>query len=261
VRWAISVKEWESMDMRHQIRQLVILHELLFSVVLFSSCSIISPTTPTITPTNTTLPSPTTTLTPTITPTPSYNDLPIVISDTFDEDTGIWQTGNINDEYTKGTISIIGGKYYIKITAKKPVFWSYSPKMDDVENVFASVKVDKWDGTKSADYGLLVRNIFYFQINKDYQQYGFEKGIPSEGWTQLTLLTTSLLISPYEPNEIGIRAIDNQYDFFINGYKVDDAKDNTLLLGQVGIGISLYRAGDWIEITFDNFEVRTIPEK
>jgi hypothetical protein len=233
---------------------------LLIFLIILSSCSLIPTAAPTFTPTNTILPTPTITLTPTITPTYSYYELPVEISDAFDEDKGIWPTGDINNEYVKGTMAIIGGKYYIKLTAKKPYFWSFEPKMKEMLNVFASVKIDRWGGTNTSDYGLLLRNLYYYQINADYQKYSFNKYIPSDGWSPLTLLTTSLWISPYEPNEIGIRAEDSQFTLYINGIKVDDAKDNTLIIGPVGIGISLYRAGDWIELTFDNFEVRTLPD-
>jgi hypothetical protein len=228
---------------------------IIILVLSNSSCSEISnsasKTTPTLTISNT----PTITLTPSITPTISFLDWPLVFSDSFDKDNKSWPTGEINDEFAKGTISIMGGKYYIKLTAKKPYIWHFNPKMDGKINTFVTVKVFRINGSKNTDYGLLLRNNDYFHINMDYQMYSLQN-VSTNPWTILTLLTPSSLIRPYEPNKISIKAEGTNIIEYINDEIVDDAQDYALMVGTAGIGIALYRAGDWIEITFDNFEVR-----
>jgi hypothetical protein len=237
--------------------KIMILSIIAIIILMFysSSCSAISNSASKSTPTLTKSSTSTITLTPSITPTISYLEWPVVFSDSFNEDNKSWTTGEINDEYTKGTISIMGGKYYIKLTAKKACYWHASPKMDGKINTYVTVKVDRLNGTKNTDYGLLLRNYYYFNINMDYQRYSFQV-LLSGNWNILTLWTTSYLIRPYEPNEISIKAEGINYIEYINSEEVDDAQDIPLVRGTAGIGITLYKAGDWIEITFDNFEVR-----
>ncbi len=203
------------------------------------------------------------TSTPTATPSPTatlpYTEWPLVLSDSFDEESANWQVGDLNNEFAKGTLAIVGGKYYLKLTAKKPVIWSNIPDMADLSETYASVKVDQKSGSKTAEYGLIVRDNsnsqYFFSISTLQQGYEFST-YTAKALSVLTLWTHSSKILVGEPNQIGVKAEGSKFILYINGQPVDDAKDSGSGLGKVGIGIALMKAGDWIEITFDNFEVR-----
>ena len=211
--------------------------------------------TPTWTPDYT--PTPTTTFTPT--PTLPHTEWPVVMSESFNVENENWQVGDINNEYVKGTVAVLGGKYYVKLTAKKPVYWYSFPEMKNLLDVYATLKVDQLAGSKTAEYGLIVRAgetlQYLFSINASQQWYEFIK-FSGDGESMLTYPTHSSGILTGEPNRIGVKAQGADFTFYINGEQVDDAFDAENTAGGVGIGIVLYKAGDWIELTFDNFEVR-----
>jgi hypothetical protein len=210
-------------------------------------------------PTETSFYTPTPSATPSPTATLPYTEWPAVISETFDEANTNWPAGDVNNEFVKGTLAVVGGKYYIKLTAKKPVIWSNIPAMTDLSDTYASVKVDQKSGSKTAEYGLILRDNtngrYFFSISALQQGYELLK-YSAKTWSILTLWTNSSKILVGEPNQIGVKAEGSKFILYINGQPVDDAKDTGSGLGKVGIGIALAKAGDSIEITFDNFEVR-----
>ncbi|MBN1438578.1 MAG: hypothetical protein JW929_04135 [Anaerolineales bacterium] len=211
-------------------------------------------------PTWTTLKTPTPTETPSPTPTVPPTEWPLAYYDSFDEASDDWQTGEMNNEYARGTLAILGGKYYIKLTAKKPLIWYCIPPMKDYADAYVSVKADQRGGTKTAEYGLVVRenpsSRYFFSISSLQGGYGFIKN-PSGEPTVLTLWTYSSRILVGEPNQMAVKAEGGQFTLYLNGDQVDDARDSEAAEGKAGVGIILYKAGDSIEVIFDNFEVRS----
>jgi hypothetical protein len=214
------------------------------------------------TPTRTAMVIPSQTTTPTLKATVPYTEWPLAMSEYFDEEKTGWNVGELNNEYAKGVVIVTGGKYYLKLTAKKPLIWHSIPEMDDLLDAYASVKVDQKAGSKTAEYGIIARDSsagsFFFGISTLQQGYEFLKYSGGE-WGVLTYPTNSSRIRVGEPNQIGVRAMGSRFQLFINGEQVDDAKDKSPTAGKLGIAVALYKAGDWIEIVFDNFEVRTPP--
>jgi hypothetical protein len=235
----------------------VLLILAVLSMSLSSCGKSILPQGPSATPTSFRTSTPTATASPTATL--AYTEWPLVLSDSFDEASANWPVGDLNNEFAKGTLAIVGGKYYLKLTAKKPVIWSNIPAMADLSDTYASVKVDQKSGSKTAEYGLIVRDNsngqYFFSISTLQQGYEFSK-YAAKTLSTLTLWTHSSKILSGEPDQIGVKAEGSQFILYINGQPVDDAKDAGFGLGKAGIGIALMKAGDWIEITFDNFEVR-----
>jgi hypothetical protein len=212
-------------------------------------------------PTWTSLKSPTPTATPSQTPTLSYLEWPLVMSETFDEANDNWEVGEVNNEYVKGTVAIGGGKYYFNLVAKKPFIFPVITALPDMLDSFISVKVDQRKGSKTAECGLVIRQnstgYYFFSISALQQYYSFTR-YSADGASLLTLYTNSSKIHIGEPNQISVKAEGQQFIFFINGERVDDARDKDSILGKVGLVIILYKAGDSIEVTFDNFEVRSL---
>lgn len=200
------------------------------------------------------------TVTPTMTPTLPYTEWPIAVSEYFNVENENWPGGDFNNEFGKGTVTVVGGKYYVKVTAKKALYWYNFPEMKVLQNMYATLKVDQIAGSKTAEFGLIVRTgdtqEYFFSISSIQQAYEFFK-ISPDGEEILTLWTHSSRILVGEPNRIGVKMQGPDFTFYINGEQVDDAQDPEAGEGSVGIGIVLFKPGDWIEITFDNFEVRT----
>lgn len=214
--------------------------------------------TPTWTPDYTPTPSATFTSTPTL----PYTEWPVVVSESFNAENDSWAVGEINNEFVKGTVAVLGGKYYVKLTAKKAVYWYSFPEMDNLQDVYATVKVNQIGGSKTAEYGIVVRGSesaqYLFSISALQQGYEFTK-FTGEGGSVLTLWTHSSRILIGEPTQVGVKAEGQDFSFYLNGNLVDDALDAEVTPGAVGIGILLYKAGEWVEMTFDNFEVRASP--
>jgi hypothetical protein len=249
-----------------------ILGGCLLSSLACSAVPFLAPTatpTPTVTPTPTATPSvtptPTVTLTPTrtITPTVSYLDWPIVLSDTFDDEYNGWYTGTDDDEYAASEISIEGGKYVIKVTAKKPFSWRLYPDTGNLGDLYLSVDVKKNKGAADTYYGLYFRGSSYdcytFSINTDTKQYRLSLLNNSE-WEKLIGWTRFQKIDPAGANQLAVLAQGSQFTLFINGEEVDTFEDDTLNRGEVGVYFGMGTPGDTIELEFDNFDV-TAPKK
>ncbi len=242
----------------HHVRPLFAAPILLILSAALSSCGGLFPQapTPSWTPDHTLTPAATLTPTPTL----PHTEWPVAVSESFNAENANWPVGDVNNEFVKGTEAVVAGKYYIKLTAKKPVYWYIFPEMEKMLDVYATLKMDQISGAKTAEYGLVVRGSesvqYFFCISAVQQGYEFIK-FTGEGDSPLTFWTHSSGILIGEPNRIGVKAHGSDFTFYINGVPVDDAFDAGNAPGAVGIGILLHKAGDTIEMTFDNFEVRT----
>ncbi len=221
--------------------------------------------TPTFTATSTATETPTVTLTPTrtITPTVSYLDWPVEFSDTFDDEYGGWPTGKTNDEYTTADIEITGGKFLLKVTAKKPFIWRFKPEVENLTDFFLAAEVKKIKSPDQSDCGIIFRssqlNYYYYFINLTTRKYGVALYYDSD-WEDIIKWTRSELIDSTGSNRLAVLGQGSQFTLFINGEEVDSFEDDTLDMGKVGIAIELYKAGDYLELEFDNFDV-TAPKK
>jgi hypothetical protein len=219
--------------------------------------------TATSTPTSTSTPSPTptATLTPTrtIPPTVSYQDWPIVLSDSFDDNDNGWPVGEYDDEYVHGTRSISDGKYLIEITAKEPLFWWFPPDAESLQDFYLSAEGNKLEGPADSNYGLVFRDSekmeYYFQILPDTQKYGVFM-FDGQMWSTLIDHTFSSQIERHGSNQLAVLAQSSHFTFFINGKEVDTATDDTLKKGRAGVGFCVYHAGDELRLEFDHFELR-----
>ncbi len=141
---------------------------------------------------------------------------PLVVSETFDEQNTSWPVGDINNDYAKGKVAVMGGKYYIKLTAKKAMVWDNIPVMDDLTDAYATVKVDQRSGAKTAEYGLILGDNpstqYFFSISTIEQGYEFAK-YSDKTWSTMTLWTNSSRILVGEPDQIGVKVEGIQIHF------------------------------------------------
>ena len=218
--------------------------------------------TPTQTPTSTRTHTPTATrtFTPSITPTESYLDWPVVLSDSFDDNSNDWFTGDVKNDYITGTVAVTGGQYLVDITAKKGVFWYLNPNVRNLDDFYLTIDVEKKTGQETADYGPVFQitasnNKYFFAIDANYQEYFFTLSNNGE-WTTIIDWTRSSQIKTDGVNQIAVLAKGSNFTFFINGEQVDKAENSTLSLGKVGVGMELSKAGDKAQISYDNFVVQ-----
>ncbi len=220
--------------------------------------------TPTASPTLTPTLTPTATITPTrtIAPTVSYLDWPVVFSDPFDDEYGGWYTGTESDEFVSSVVSITDGKYNIRMTAKKPVFWRLKPDLGYLDDFYATVEMQKISGADTSDFGLVFRNMdgyYYFGINAPSRRYTLLAFIDEE-WLTFTQFKRALEIDPTGINRLSVLAQGSTFTVFINDEEVETFEDDELDRGSVGIGLGLLKAGNTLNLEVDNFEV-TAPKE
>jgi hypothetical protein len=250
-----------------QASLLIILLVFLLSSLACNSIPFLAPVatptatstpTPTLTPTRTSTPTVTRTFTPSLTPTQSYLDWPVVLSDSFDDNSHNWYVGSHDDEFLQGVISITGGRYLVDVTAVKGFFWPLIPAVKNLTDFYLTVEVEK-TGSANPGYGLVFRDgsghYYYFAISSDEQSYFFTV-FNIDSWNAIIGWTSTSLINAQGSNQLAVLAKGSSFTFFINGEPVDQAEDSTLKTGKVGVGFEMGKAGEQVEIAFDNFEVK-----
>ncbi|MBN2085397.1 MAG: hypothetical protein JW748_09240 [Anaerolineales bacterium] len=221
---------------------------------------------PTITPTVTNTPTATRTFTPTKTPTPlptavAALDWPILMYDTFDNNRYGWRTGSLNDAWLKGTFSISQGKYQIALTAQQPVFYTIFPNLKPLTDFYLAVDVLKASGSTDANYGLYFRAAgltgYYFFHNTNEKIYGVDLLLKDE-WISKKSPVASGKINYGRANRIAVLVKGSRFVFYINGEEIHSMTDAILPRGQAALALTLFAAGDTVDIEVDNFEVRAL---
>jgi hypothetical protein len=254
----------------------VVLAGLFLSSLACSGISSMAPTsTPTVTPTATHTPTLTSTATktstptaelsrtPTSSPTTSYLDWPEVYSDAFDADYGRWYTGKSDNEYATADVSIVGGKYRVKVSSKRGFFWWFGADTENLADFYFSAEVHRNKSPEKIDYGILFRagenEYYYYFINAAAKQYGVLV-FSGDEWSRIKSWKNSELIDPAGVNQLAVLAQGSSFTLFINGQETDSFKDDTLKKGRVGVAFQIYQGGEYLELEFDNLKV-TAPEK
>jgi hypothetical protein len=204
---------------------------------------------------------PTATAALTSTPTPdlSYLDWPVVISDSFDKDEKHFWTGDVDYDTLTVTAAITGGHYLIKATAKQGMYWGIQAEMADLDDFYLSAEVIKKSGPETANYGLSFRNRdgadYYFGMTAGTQEYFAGVG-DATSWKKFIDTTWSPLINPDSLNRLAVLAQGSHFTLFINGEVAATFEDDTLKKGVAGFSLTILKAGESLELEFDNFEVR-----
>ncbi|MBN1438576.1 MAG: hypothetical protein JW929_04125 [Anaerolineales bacterium] len=262
------------MTQADRIRRFPILPVLLTGLCLLPpACSALpfpAPTpTPTATRTPTVTPPPSPTATPAATLAPSQTaaatvsctEWPVSINETFDLYDGIWHTGHTDDEYCTADISIVGGKYLLKISSKRGLHWRFTAHSTSIPipDYYVSVDVKVNRAPPGADYGLVIRawqnSYYYFAINASARYYAvlaFRGG----KWFRMIGWKHDGSIAPDRANNLAIAAYITSFAVFLTGKQVDSFEEDTIYSGRVGVGVTIPSGGQYLEIEFDNFVVR-----
>ncbi len=181
---------------------------------------------------------PTATLTPAPTDTPTPNLIaglgPILFTDSFAQDKG-WQLG----ENDAGAASLLGGRLVIAVRLAKALRLSLSP-LAAVTDFFVQVTGRAEVCGPDDDFGLV------FRANNSQEHYRF--GLDCTGRVSLvrslqgssmTLLVPTTapaaLPGPLVDNRLAVVGQGGAFTFFVNGIPVASARDNTLLVGGLGV--------------------------
>ena len=229
-------------------------------------------------------PTPTATRTPTPTPTPNWtatqkivettataqavqaivanaNDTwPIMLSDPFDNNDNIWNTGLDKSDLVDVRREINNGKYTWDVISKKNVITWASANTTNVTDFILSVDAQRTQGTSSSsDYGLIFRYLsrnyfYYFSVRSDR----FQLSLNYRGdWINIIDWRRSDAIHPGEVNHLTIVADGTHFTLLINGRLVAQAIDDHIKQGTTGVAISINRGNLEEKFEFDNFELRT----
>jgi hypothetical protein len=217
----------------------------------------------TVTASSTASPTPTVTRTPTrtVTPTIPYPDWPVVDSEDFESDNGGWDTGKKSNEYAVTDLSITGGKYIVKITSIRPVFWYNKIEVDDFVDFYVATEVQSMNAPANANYGLVFRYhqgaLYYFYINAPAKKYGVDLYYRNV-WGKIIFGKDSNQINPAGSNQLAVLAYGSDFTLFLNGAQVDAFHDETVEAGVAGIGCNLFEAGEYLQLAFDDFIARAL---
>jgi hypothetical protein len=189
----------------------------------------------------------------------NYSQWPLVLKDDFSQPDNDWETGQSNDRFSTGTVSITGSKYRFDLKANDGfIWWSRSLNNTETTDFYAAVDGQQSKGPDSADYGIVFRwshgNYYYFQVS-NAGKYAFSLNY-LEKWITLTDWTKTSAIQPGGVNRLAVAAQGSHFVFFINDHSVGEADDTRLSSGTVGVAVEINQAGDKALFDFDHFEWR-----
>ncbi len=196
---------------------------------------------------------------------------PLVYGDNFTsaEGTG-WELGEEDGTYASAIWSISGGKYRWETVSKEGFFWFNTLEGTPVGDFYCQVEAQSITSQESENYGLILRyadddNYYYFEVQPQNQRYSFYV-LHNGQWSAVIDYTSSASIRTSGVNTLTAAAEGDHFTFFINGQYVDEAYDDRIPTGEVGLVVGAYDAGITSVFEFDNFELRTpepldIPEQ
>jgi serine/threonine protein kinase len=202
-------------------------------------------------PTDTSTPWPSDTPTPAPTSTPASQSL----YDFFNNNDNGWGTGYEDNEWWRGTQRITDGEYIwdVKEVYKSFIYWD--TPIDAPDDFYVSVDAQRVRGPKdTACYCLVYRENdsgIYLLMACDDQYYTVDLFYEDE-WENLIEWTKTSAIRAGEVNNLAVKAVGSNFEFFINDQLVGSVVDDTLSSGDVGVAISV-NEGDVATLEFDDF--------
>ena len=180
-----------------------------------------------------------------------------VFFDPFDSlDERNWLSGEVTDVYATIVFSLQDGKYRLDAVAHEDVHWRVLADVQVGSDFDLSVDVQKRSGLSSDTYGIVFRETngdFYTFLINDIRQYWVS--VKQSGrWYSVIMPQRTDAIEPRKVNTLRVVAEGNRFLFYINDQLVDEATDDTLSSGAVGLAIELLASHEAV-FEFDNFTV------
>jgi hypothetical protein len=186
----------------------------------------------------------------------STSGKPLYSDDFSDPNSGWLRASNDPDLNSMGYEN---GRYHI--LEKKPGHqaWSSPPGSPVFSDFAAEVEATQEDGPNNNGYGFVMRrdtagNAYNFVISGN-GNYRFDKLVGGK-WTEILPWTWSSSIKTGRAtNNIRVEAAGDKFTFYVNGAKIGEAQDSTILSGRIGLVVGAYDDDPNAHISFDNLRV------
>jgi hypothetical protein len=190
-----------------------------------------------------------------------------VYRDSFINNANEWPEGLDVEDYGTVEQQIEDGYYRWSALSdgEQPAWWAWMryggyAKYADYYYAADARKVNGRDECNG--YGLVFRLVdnknFYSFIISDVGMYTVELSVDYDDYTIIPWTDTDS-IRPGQNNHLAVLVEGADMSFFINDELVDQAHDDTLSTGTIGLTLSLYDHGCSAEIEFDTVEVYAPP--
>ncbi len=192
---------------------------------------------------------------------PPSDQWPVLIDESFDHASTIWQTGDIKDDWFSGSSQIKDGHFSLNIEdAYKTTVSRQAPVVKILSgpfNMAVSAQINA-DTTEEVCYGLYfhydftTQNFYQFTVC-DSQHFSVEV-YKDEVWDSLLDWTDTPAIKTNSANLLAVNIQGSHFDFLINNQKVGEADDERLYRGYVGF-FARFLEGENMQFQFDDFTI------
>ncbi len=187
---------------------------------------------------------------------------PLVLQDTFDDNSNGWFLGDVDNEWAQLRLNIVNGKLGLMlVTAKKDFSQNEGPNLVVTSDFTISMDLH-WLSSTSKNrhcYGLYVLGSTngdrrdYFSLCDD-QQSGIDL-FSNNTWTNLVPWQTSTAILPNGINNLEIVVKGSMIECYINGKPAGHFEDTTSQGGLLGL-VTYFSKDEQAALEFDNFAIR-----
>jgi hypothetical protein len=183
---------------------------------------------------------------------------PVVIQDSFDQNTNNWTTVDSNTSTGNIKVDLADGKYHWDVTVPNQEY--FVPAQGDftpVDDFLASINISRIQGSDIAFAGLVFRSnnagLYVFMFN-NRGEYNFSLNYKGK-WTSVKNWTQPNVRLNDSVNKLTVSGSGSHFVFYINDQFTGEADDTHLPSGVIGLALDV-SPDDKISIDFDDFELR-----
>jgi hypothetical protein len=186
---------------------------------------------------------------------------PVILSDTFDDNTNEWVVGPQTGDYADASFSIAQGVFHWEATSHKGFVWWNHPTISRVDDFYLAVDYQSLSGPSGAYVGLVMRldengNYYLFSLRND-GYYSFDL-YDNAQWISIIPWSSSPAIQMSGNNQAAVIAEGERFSFFVNGEWLGDTIDGTLSSGYSGLMMGMDETDESAAWDFDNFDLRGV---
>ncbi len=195
-------------------------------------------------------------------PTTDPSTWPMVLQDTFNDNSSGWYVGDVDNEWGQFRLNIANGKLGMMLVAAKRDFsQNEAPNLIITSDFTMSIDMHLLSSTSKNRhcYGLYVRGSStgdhrdYFSVCDD-QQSGMDL-FSNNTWTNLIPWQTNTAIIPNGINNLEIVVKGSTIECYINGKPAGHLEDTTSQGGLLGL-VTYFSKDEQASLEFDNFTIR-----
>jgi transcriptional regulator with XRE-family HTH domain len=191
---------------------------------------------------------------------------PVLLAESFDNNTHNWGTGIKNDGSGILERTIVGGSYVLTLTTTTTytVFLGGDSQISSPAIYYATVDVLKLQGNNDDGCVLFFDELSdsshgVFRVRDALQIISVSSVIDNQTWTTHVNKTSAPSLRAGVVNQLGILANGEKLSFFVNGVRVAETSKSRPPGGRIDVGIAGTNIDQPVVCHFDNFIVRTPP--